>query len=154
MPPPRRPCLLPPAEPVSVAPDQALCCVQDEQTLIVHQREKHYRCPECSKKLNTAKALAVHCLNVHKRALTAVPAALDGREDPSWDIFGMAGVPPGMQPGDAPPPKPGKKGAAGAAVAPTVIPGMPPPGAMMPPPGMPGYGYPPPQGHGYPGGPP
>jgi hypothetical protein len=77
--------------------------LQDEQTLITHQREKHYRCPECTKKLNTAKALSVHCLNVHKRALTAVPASLAGREDPAWDIFGMAGVPMGMKPGEDPP---------------------------------------------------
>ena len=46
--------------------------MQDEQTLILHQREKHFRCPECSKRLNTAKSLAVHNLNV-VRAWGALP---------------------------------------------------------------------------------
>ena len=88
----------------------------------------------------------MHSLNVHKRTLTAVPAAMDGREDPAWDIFGMAGVPPGMRPGETPPYKPGGKPTDGAAV-PGGVPGMLPPGMAppgMPPPGMPGMpGYPP-----------
>lgn len=127
-----------------------LCSLsQDEQTLILHQREKHYRCPECTKKLNTAKALSVHCLNVHKRALTAVPAALSGREDPAWDIFGMAGVPVGMKPGDEPPHKPGQKAEGGAAAARAAA--AAPAAAAMPPYGArPHMGGPPAYG-GYPG---
>ena len=125
---------------------------------MLHQRERHTRCQECFKKLNTSKALAVHCLNVHKRALTAVPNALPGREDPAWDIFGMAGVPEGMKPGDDPPTRPpSKKEAAAAAAAAEVAaaaaaaagmrPGMPGMPGMQPgflPPGMPPPGIRPP----------
>lgn len=133
------------------------------------QREKHFRCPECGKKLNTTKALSVHCLNVHKRALSAVPGAIDGRDDPAWDIFGMAGVPVGMKAGDVPPHKPGAKNAAAAAAAtaaataapaaqaPALVtpgsippPGIPPPGMVLP--GAPAPGVAP--AAGYPGGPP
>lgn len=118
------------------------------------QREKHFRCPECHKKMGTTRSLIVHCLNVHKRQLTAVPAALEGRDDPSWDIFGMAGVPEGMGPHDPPPAPPSKANGAGAAApgATAAVPGAPgmpplaggPPMAGMPPPGMPPYGMPPP----------
>lgn len=136
------------------------------------QREKHFRCPECGKKLNTTKALSVHCLNVHKRALSAVPGAIDGRDDPAWDIFGMAGVPVGMKAGDVPPHKPGAKNAAAAAAAAAAatapaaapvapVPGLVTPGSIpppgIPPPGMVLPGAPPPgvpPAAGYPGGPP
>jgi hypothetical protein len=122
------------------------------------QREKHYRCPECAKKLNTAKSLSVHSLNVHKRALTAVPSALAGRADPLWDIFGMAGVPSGMKPGEQPPHKPGQKAEDAAPTAASA--GM--QGGMVGGPGMGRVGMPmsgapqqmmgaQPGAHGYPG---
>lgn len=40
--------------------------LQDEQTLIMHQKGKHFKCEICLKKLTTVKALAVHSLQVHK----------------------------------------------------------------------------------------
>lgn len=79
-----------------------------------------------------------------------VPAAKDGRDSPEWDIFGMAGVPPGMKPGD-PVPKGSKQNGAAQAVeavpdatatirsAAPVAPAAPGPAAQY---GMPPYGAP------------
>ena len=39
---------------------------KDEGTLIQHQKAKHFRCSACTKKLNTAQGLQVHCEQVHK----------------------------------------------------------------------------------------
>ena len=38
----------------------------DEQTLVTHQKAKHFRCSECGRKLSTAQGLAVHSYQVHK----------------------------------------------------------------------------------------
>lgn len=38
----------------------------DEQTLVTHQKAKHFKCNECGRKLNTAQGLAVHSYQVHK----------------------------------------------------------------------------------------
>lgn len=43
----------------------------DEATLVQHQRNKHYKCPECNRKLNTAQGLKVHAYQVHKLNVTA-----------------------------------------------------------------------------------
>lgn len=43
----------------------------DEATLVQHQRNKHYKCQECNRKLNTAQGLTVHCYQVHKMNVTA-----------------------------------------------------------------------------------
>lgn len=79
-----------------------------------------------------------------------MPAAKDGRDSPEWDIFGMAGVPPGMKPGD-PVPKGSKQNGAAQAVeavpdatatirsAAPVAPAAPGPAAQY---GMPPYGAP------------
>eukprot|EP00951_Prasinocladus_malaysianus_P047451 scaffold650509_cov48-Prasinocladus_malaysianus.AAC.1 len=39
---------------------------RDEETLLEHQRAKHFRCEVCNKKLSTAKGLATHCNQVHR----------------------------------------------------------------------------------------
>lgn len=78
-----------------------------------------------------------------------VPAAKEGRDSPEWDIFGMAGVPEGMKPGDEVP-KPGQAAAAAqqpagpaAATMPPAAPVLAPPVPYgMPPPGMAPYGAP------------
>ncbi len=36
-----------------------------------HQKAKHYKCPECNRKLNTSRGLAVHAYQVHKLSITA-----------------------------------------------------------------------------------
>ena len=37
----------------------------DEATLILHQKAKHFKCPDCNRKLNTAQGLSTHCYQVH-----------------------------------------------------------------------------------------
>ncbi|CTQ40843.1 Zinc finger protein 207 [Babesia microti strain RI] len=66
----------------------------DEKVLIQHQKAKHFKCTECSRKLDTATGLQVHMQQVHKTTLTQVPNAMDGRENPELIIYGMEGVPP------------------------------------------------------------
>ncbi|KAK9861964.1 hypothetical protein WJX84_011729 [Apatococcus fuscideae] len=73
----------------------------DESILIQHQKSRHFKCSQCHKKLNTAQGLAIHCIQVHKLAVDAVPNAKPGREAMDKEIFGMAGVPSGMEPGAA-----------------------------------------------------
>jgi hypothetical protein len=42
----------------------------DEPTLVQHQKSKHFKCPDCNRKLNTAQGLSVHAYQVHKRTIT------------------------------------------------------------------------------------
>lgn len=63
-----------------------------EHELVHHQKEKHLRCPTCHKRMVSTSGLVVHAQQVHKRAVT-VPNAIEGREDPGVDVFGMQGVP-------------------------------------------------------------
>ena len=65
----------------------------DEKILIQHQRAKHFKCQECSKRLNTATALSLHFLSVHKRELTIVPYSLQDRCKTDLEIHGLEGVP-------------------------------------------------------------
>jgi hypothetical protein len=64
-----------------------------EHELVHHQKEKHLRCPTCHKRMVSTSGLVVHALQVHKRTITAVPNAIEGRDDPKVDVFGMQGVP-------------------------------------------------------------
>ena len=43
----------------------------DEATLVQHQKAKHYKCPECLRKLNSARGLSVHAYQVHKLTITS-----------------------------------------------------------------------------------
>ncbi|KAG7672315.1 hypothetical protein KSW81_005193 [Nannochloris sp. 'desiccata'] len=107
--------------------------MQDENDLILHQKNKHWKCLQCGKRLVSAKALSIHSLQVHKVTVRYIPDAKEGRDDPSWEIFGSQGIPAGMQRGQDPPQQ-------GAIVTPGggTLPharGMPstyPPGAMPP----------------------
>ncbi|KAG9302016.1 hypothetical protein G9A89_021060 [Geosiphon pyriformis] len=67
---------------------------EDEKVLIQHQKAKHFKCPHCSKKLNTAGGMVVHVAQVHKETINIVPNALPGRESADVEIFGMEGIPP------------------------------------------------------------
>ena len=86
----------------------------DENTLIQHQKAKHYKCHICNKKLSSASGTAIHVMQVHKETLQAyvtfnswvssvftfvhqyyrVMGAKEGRGDPGIPIFGMEGIPP------------------------------------------------------------
>ncbi len=120
---------------------------QNEADLILHQKNKHFKCGECGRRLSTAKALLVHALQVHKHAVTAIPDAKPGREDPECDIFGSAGIPPGMRRGEDPPRRAPGGGAGPSGAPPGGGWGAPPPGAWggapwgAPPPGA--WGAPP-----------
>ncbi|KAF2151697.1 hypothetical protein K461DRAFT_279186 [Myriangium duriaei CBS 260.36] len=66
----------------------------DMKVLINHQKAKHLKCQMCPRRLDTAGGLGVHMQQVHKETLTRVENALEGREDPNVEIFGMEGIPP------------------------------------------------------------
>ncbi|KAK9791847.1 hypothetical protein WJX73_001877 [Symbiochloris irregularis] len=133
----------------------------DEPTLIQHQKAKHFKCPTCHKKLSTAQGLSVHCVQVHKVTLETIPFAKPGRDSMELEIFGMAGVPEGMEPGADPAQddEPDAKVARldegpGMSVPPSMIqghlhpPSMGGPGGMhmYPPPNFPPPGFPQPPG--------
>ena len=42
----------------------------DEKVLILHQKAKHFKCPTCHRKLNTAQGMFVHMAQVHKETIT------------------------------------------------------------------------------------
>ncbi|KAK2076947.1 hypothetical protein QBZ16_005175 [Prototheca wickerhamii] len=74
-------------------PEPSIGVVQDEATLITHQKSKHFKCEICHKRMVSIKSLAVHSLQVHKIPVTAVPDAIPGRESMEYDILGMKGPP-------------------------------------------------------------
>lgn len=66
---------------------------EDEKILINHQKAKHFKCPHCSKRLNTAQGMVIHVAQVHKENISRVPNAMAGRQDPQVDVFGSDGIP-------------------------------------------------------------
>ncbi|XP_001626843.3 BUB3-interacting and GLEBS motif-containing protein ZNF207 [Nematostella vectensis] len=65
----------------------------DEKILIQHQKAKHFKCMICHKKLYTGPGLAIHCTQVHKETVSAIPNSLPNRGDPEIEIYGMEGIP-------------------------------------------------------------
>ncbi|KAI5367100.1 Putative Zinc finger C2H2-type [Septoria linicola] len=67
----------------------------DQKVLVDHQKAKHFHCQvgNCNRRLGTAGGLKVHMQQVHKEELLEVPNAMDGRRDPSVEIFAEVGVP-------------------------------------------------------------
>ncbi|SPO31557.1 related to zinc finger protein [Ustilago trichophora] len=66
---------------------------EDEKVLLQHQKSKHYRCPQCPRRLNTAGGLAVHLTQVHKAEPDKIENTLPGRDSFEIEIYGMAGIP-------------------------------------------------------------
>lgn len=71
---------------------------EDEQVLLQHQRAKHFRCPECDDgairgKCESVQGLIVHTLKIHGKALDRVPNAMQGRDNPELNVYGMEGIP-------------------------------------------------------------
>ncbi|CAD6887474.1 unnamed protein product [Tilletia controversa] len=66
---------------------------EDEKVLLQHQKAKHYRCPHCPRRLNTAGGLAVHITQVHKLEPDRLTNTLPGRDTFDVEIFGMTGIP-------------------------------------------------------------
>ncbi|RKP26087.1 hypothetical protein SYNPS1DRAFT_10114, partial [Syncephalis pseudoplumigaleata] len=63
------------------------------KVLITHQRAKHFKCPQCNKKMNTVGGLVIHYTQVHKETLRSTPNAIKGRDSVDVEIFGMEGIP-------------------------------------------------------------
>lgn len=61
--------------------------------LINHQKAKHFKCHYCHKKLNTGSGLVIHIAQLHKETIFKVPNAIEGRDTPELEIYGMMGVP-------------------------------------------------------------
>ena len=83
---------------------------EDEAVLIQHQKARHFKCHVCHKKLFTGPGLAIHMMQVftrfyrnnsgnnrfsqvHKETIDSIPNALDRRNDPEIEIYGMKGIP-------------------------------------------------------------
>lgn len=66
----------------------------DEKTLILHQKAKHFKCPECHKLCPSIVSLCTHSQQVHKQKLETIPGAIEGRVDPTkYQVYGMTGIP-------------------------------------------------------------
>lgn len=66
---------------------------QNEQVLLSHQREKHLKCPTCSKRMISVSGLSIHSMQVHNVPVNSVPNAIEGRTSISVDVVGMTGIP-------------------------------------------------------------
>jgi len=66
---------------------------ESERVLIQHQRAKHFKCTQCSKRISSAHGMMVHMFQVHKETIETVPGAKPGRDSFDMEIFGMDGVP-------------------------------------------------------------
>lgn len=66
---------------------------QTEQMLLMHQREKHLRCPTCHKRMLSIPSMTVHASQMHNVTIKSVPNALPNRSDVSVDVLGMKGIP-------------------------------------------------------------
>ncbi|CAG9467010.1 unnamed protein product [Pedinophyceae sp. YPF-701] len=134
----------------------------DEQTVILHQKSKHWKCENCQKKVNSASGLRIHCRNVHKMEIRQIPGAKPGKDDVSLEVYGMAGVPleainERREAAGLPPKQPEQAPVVASIQLPPVSgpPGFPPPFGGMPRPPVPGFGAPPVPGFAPPpGGPP
>ncbi|KAA8497928.1 Protein SUPPRESSOR OF FRI 4 [Porphyridium purpureum] len=67
----------------------------DEQVLLAHQAQKHFRCATCGKRLASVKGLCVHSETLHRIVLKEVPNAIQGRKniDSGVQVQGMQGIP-------------------------------------------------------------
>ena len=66
---------------------------EDELRLIAHQKMMHFRCPICKRLRQSTKALASHMSSAHREELLKVPNAIEGRDAPDNNVFGMKGIP-------------------------------------------------------------
>jgi hypothetical protein len=42
---------------------------EDDKVLLQHQKQKHFKCTHCPKKLNTAGGMVIHVMQVHKESI-------------------------------------------------------------------------------------
>lgn len=66
---------------------------EHKDTLLEHQKDRHFSCLKCPKKFSTAGSMSVHMMSVHREPLARVPNAKVGRDSLEISIYGMEGVP-------------------------------------------------------------
>lgn len=66
---------------------------EHKETLLEHQRVRHFSCLKWPKKFSTAGSMSTHMLSVHRETLARVPNAKLGRDSLGISIYGMEGVP-------------------------------------------------------------
>jgi len=73
---------------------------ENEIVLHQHQKSKHFMCSICKKKFPTTLNLSSHIMKDHHTKLSKysipnlrIPNAIEGRDSPDNNIFGMTGVP-------------------------------------------------------------
>jgi len=66
---------------------------EHKDTLLEHQKNRHFSCLRCQKKFSTAVSVSTHMLSVHRETLAKVPNAKIGRDNIDTSIYGMEGVP-------------------------------------------------------------
>jgi len=71
---------------------------KDEGSLIRHQTSKHFRCPLCEPRSAGGHCISLaglfsHVRRSHGKELDKVPGAIEGRENPRVEVYGMTGIP-------------------------------------------------------------
>ena len=83
----------------TLVPEKRIFCYycdrtfDDEKSLILHQKARHFKCHLCNRKLNTAGGMVIHVRSMHKEEIDTVANAISGRESTKLEIYGMQGVP-------------------------------------------------------------
>eukprot|EP01064_Diplonema_japonicum_P020906 TRINITY_DN3047_c0_g1_i1.p1 TRINITY_DN3047_c0_g1~~TRINITY_DN3047_c0_g1_i1.p1 ORF type:complete len:293 (+),score=22.61 TRINITY_DN3047_c0_g1_i1:137-1015(+) len=67
-----------------------------EGILIQHQKEKHFKCEVCKRKLTSANGMKSHCLKRHGHEVESVPNAITERANFGAEVYGMQGIPCNM----------------------------------------------------------
>lgn len=67
----------------------------DMGVLIQHQKARHFKCSQCSRRLNSGSGLVIHLAQVHKITMERIPNCIPGHDTPEVEIYGMEGIPPG-----------------------------------------------------------
>ncbi|KAJ9467979.1 Protein SUPPRESSOR OF FRI 4 [Diplonema papillatum] len=65
----------------------------NEGLLVQHQKEKHFKCDTCGKRLTSSAGLKSHSQKLHSVEISKVPAAIEGRDSLTVEIYGMVGIP-------------------------------------------------------------
>ena len=58
-----------------------------------HQKAKHFKCPQCPKRLHSIHGMALHAEQVHQLVVDRVPNAVAGRDSFEYSVVGMEGIP-------------------------------------------------------------
>ncbi|OUM59696.1 hypothetical protein PIROE2DRAFT_14696, partial [Piromyces sp. E2] len=67
---------------------------EDEKVLIQHQKARHFKCPNCHKKLSSTRGMVIHASQVHNEEVKKVPNSIPGHDSTEIEVYGMDGIPP------------------------------------------------------------